>query len=59
MTASVTTPTSRILLSKVPEITAIFWIVKVLATTVGETAADFLGINLNLGEAWTALIMAA
>jgi uncharacterized membrane-anchored protein len=59
MTAGVTTPTSRILLSKVPEITAIFWIVKVLATTVGETAADFLGINLNLGEAWTALIMAA
>jgi uncharacterized membrane-anchored protein len=59
MTVSVTTPTSRILLSKVPEITAIFWIVKVLATTVGETAADFLGVNLNLGEAWTALIMAA
>ncbi|MDQ1551497.1 MAG: hypothetical protein QOD50_919 [Actinomycetota bacterium] len=45
------------MLSKVPEVTAIFWIIKVLATTVGETAADFLGVNLNLGEAVTALVM--
>ena len=28
-------------LARVPEITAYFWIIKVLATTVGETAADF------------------
>src|SRR5207302_7489251 len=32
-----------------PEITIFFWIIKVLCTTVGETAADFLDGNLNLG----------
>lgn len=58
MSIGAVTPTPRTLLSKVPEVTAIFWIIKVLATTVGETAADFLGINLNLGEAWTGLIVA-
>jgi uncharacterized membrane-anchored protein len=59
MTSGAATLTTRSLLSKVPEVTAIFWIIKVLATTVGETAADFLGVNLNLGEAWTGLIVAA
>ncbi|WP_116199068.1 hypothetical protein [Amycolatopsis circi] len=39
----------RTLLNKVPEVTAYFWIVKVLCTTVGESAADFLNVNLNLG----------
>ena len=34
---------------KVPEITLYFWIIKVLCTTVGETAADFLNINLRFG----------
>jgi uncharacterized membrane-anchored protein len=37
------------ILRKVPEITIYFWIIKVLCTTVGETAADFLDINFNLG----------
>ena len=39
----------RQMLNKVPEITVFFWIIKVLATTVGETAADFLNTNLGLG----------
>jgi uncharacterized membrane-anchored protein len=43
--------------SKVPEITIFFWIIKVLCTTVGETAADFLNVNLNLGLTGTTLIM--
>ncbi|MEH1853381.1 MAG: hypothetical protein V7L11_17300 [Nostoc sp.] len=30
------------MLNRVPEMTIYFWIIKVLATTVGETAADFL-----------------
>ena len=47
----------RAMLSKVPEITLFFWIIKVLATTVGETAADFLATNLNLGLTGTTLIM--
>ncbi len=37
------------MLNKVPEVTVFFWIIKILATTVGETAADFLNTNLNLG----------
>ena len=45
------------MLNKVPEITAFFWIIKVLATTVGETAADFLNVNLNLGLTVTTYIM--
>lgn len=39
----------RALLNKVPQITLYFWIIKVLCTTVGETAADFLNVSLNLG----------
>ncbi|MFM2330545.1 MAG: hypothetical protein RLZZ26_52 [Candidatus Parcubacteria bacterium] len=46
-------------LSKVPEITLFFWIIKVLCTTVGETAADFLNVNLNLGLTVTSVIMGA
>ena len=42
---------ARSLLSKVPEVTMFFWVIKVLCTTVGETFADFingrLGSNLN------------
>lgn len=45
------------ILNKVPEITLFFWIIKILATTVGETAADFLGVNLNLGLTVTTIIM--
>ncbi|MDQ1663639.1 MAG: hypothetical protein QOJ68_3619, partial [Blastococcus sp.] len=32
---------ARTLLNKVPEVTVFFWVIKILATTVGETAADF------------------
>lgn len=39
----------RQMLNKVPEVTLYFWIIKVLCTTVGETAADFLNTTLNLG----------
>ena len=48
---------SRQMLNKVPEITIFFWIIKILATTVGETAADFLSENLKLGLTVTTLIM--
>ena len=37
------------MLNKVPEITIFFWIIKILCTTIGETAADFLNMNLNFG----------
>jgi uncharacterized membrane-anchored protein len=42
---------------KVPEITLYFWIIKVLCTTVGETASDFLSTNLQLGLTNTTYIM--
>jgi uncharacterized membrane-anchored protein len=43
------------LLSKVPEVTVFFWIIKVLCTTVGETASDFLNVNLSFGLRGTAI----
>ncbi|WP_206869225.1 hypothetical protein [Clostridium zeae] len=48
---------TKILLSKVPEVTIFFWIIKILCTTVGETFADFLNINLGLGLTLTSVIM--
>ncbi|GAX44894.1 hypothetical protein NIES4075_59130 [Tolypothrix sp. NIES-4075] len=45
------------MLNRVPEVTIYFWIIKLLATTVGETAADFLSATLNLGLAVTSYIM--
>jgi uncharacterized membrane-anchored protein len=45
------------MLNKVPEITLFFWVIKILATTVGETAADFLNTNLNLGLTGTSVVM--
>ena len=49
---------AKAMLNKVPEVTLFFWIVKILATTVGETAADFLATNLNLGLTVTSIITA-
>src|SRR5262245_7278596 len=46
-----------VIYSKVPEITIFFWIIKILCTTVGETAADFLNQNLNLGLTGTTLVL--
>ena len=37
------------LLNKVPQVTIFFWIVKIMATTVGETAADYLNADLGFG----------
>jgi len=49
----------RRMLNKVPEITLYFWIIKILCTTVGETAADFLNTQLNLGLTNTTYVMGA
>ena len=35
--------------SKVPEVTLIFWIIKILATTLGETGGDAVSMSMNLG----------
>ena len=47
----------RSILNKVPEVTLYFWVIKILCTTVGETAADFLNANLGLGLTKTSLFM--
>ncbi|GAC1627798.1 MAG: membrane protein [Bradyrhizobium sp.] len=45
------------MLNKVPEVTAISWIIKILSTTVGETGADYLAVHVGLGASTTAAIM--
>ena len=47
------------LLNKVPEITLFFWFIKIMATTVGETAADFLSVTLKFGLTGTSYFMSA
>ena len=42
--------------SKVPQVTLAFWVVKILATTVGETGGDALSMTLQLGYAVSTLI---
>lgn len=51
------TKESKNLLSKVPEVTIFFWIIKILCTTVGETFSDYLSVNLGLGLTLTTIIM--
>jgi uncharacterized membrane-anchored protein len=45
--------------NRVPEVTVEFWLIKLMAVTMGETAADYLAVNLGLGLTATSLIMAA
>jgi uncharacterized membrane-anchored protein len=47
------------MLNKVPEVTLYFWVIKVLCTTVGETASDYLATNLSLGLTKTTFITGA
>jgi uncharacterized membrane-anchored protein len=47
------------MLNKVPEVTIYFWLIKVLCTTVGETAADLMNEELGLGLTNTTYIMGA
>lgn len=42
--------------SKVPEVTLFFWVIKILCTTVGETAADYLNVNLGFGLGGTSVV---
>ncbi len=49
----------RLRWNKVPEVTVYFWVIKVLCTTVGETAADMLNEKLGLGLTGVSLLMSA
>ena len=42
--------------SKVPEITLIFWLIKILATTLGETGGDAVSMSMDLGYAFSSVI---
>src|SRR4051794_9228034 len=50
-TTDATPPISlgRQMLNKVPEVTLYFWFIKIMCTTVGETAADYVNDNLGFG----------
>ena len=44
-------------MSKLPQITAFFWIMKICATTLGETAGDLLSMTLNVGYAVSSILL--
>jgi uncharacterized membrane-anchored protein len=52
-------PTAQRMLNKVPEITVFFWVIKIMCTTVGETAADYLNVNLGFGLTNTTYVTGA
>lgn len=55
--ANGTSVTLNEVFNKVPGVTLYFWIIKILCTTIGETAADYLNSSLNLGLTGTTLTM--
>jgi uncharacterized membrane-anchored protein len=55
--SSSTSDTVKAALSKVPEVTLGFWVIKILATTLGETGGDMLSMSLNLGYALSTVIL--
>jgi uncharacterized membrane-anchored protein len=63
MTTTATTAPSRTItrrmLNKVPEVTLYFWVIKIMCTTVGETAADYLNVNLGFGLSKTTYVTGA
>lgn len=46
-------------LNRVPRVTADFWLIKLVAVTMGETAADYLAVNLGYGLTVTSIFMSA
>jgi uncharacterized membrane-anchored protein len=49
----------RKMLNKVPEVTIYFWVIKIMCTTIGETAADYLNENLGFGLTNTTYVAGA
>ncbi|NOU01838.1 MAG: hypothetical protein HOO95_09745 [Gallionella sp.] len=52
-------PSTEHALSKVPEVTLVFWIIKILATTLGETGGDAVSMSMDLGYLVGTIIFAA
>jgi len=53
------TSLARRMLNKVPEVTLYFWVIKIMCTTIGETAADYLNENLGFGLTKTTYVSGA
>src|SRR5262245_3757899 len=49
----------RRMLNKVPQVTLFFWVIKIMCTTVGETAADYVNDNLGFGLSKTTYVAGA
>ncbi len=47
----------RELLNRVASLGVLFWVVKIFSTIVGETAADYVSVNLNFGLTVTSIVM--
>lgn len=56
MTTQMTTADTSF--NRVPQVTVDFWLVKLMAVTMGETAADYLAVKMGLGLTGTSLVMA-
>ncbi len=54
---SIKSRTARTMLNKVPEVTLYFWLIKIMATTVGETFADYINVTLGFGLSKTSVVM--
>ena len=52
-------PDTRATLSKVPQVTFVFWLIKIAATTLGETGGDAVSMSMNLGYLVGTAIFAA
>ena len=50
--------TTENIITKVPEITLLFWVIKIAATTLGETGGDALSMSMNLGYLTATVIFA-
>jgi uncharacterized membrane-anchored protein len=50
---------SQEVFSKVPEVTLVFWVIKILATTLGETGGDAVSMSMNLGYLVSTVIFAS
>ncbi len=50
---------AQLVISKVPEATFLFWIIKIAATTLGETGGDLVSMSLNWGYLISTLLFAA
>lgn len=44
-------------LNRVATLSILFWVIKIISTTVGETAADFVAVDMNLGLVYTTILM--